>query len=42
MNGERQEPVAVASTTLLYGFGTPADVRLPADEDIYAGRIAQE
>ncbi|MEV5415840.1 hypothetical protein [Streptomyces albogriseolus] len=42
VNGERQEPVAVASTTLLYGFGAPADVRLPADEDIYAGRIAQE
>lgn len=42
VNGERQEPVAVASTTLLYGFGARADVRLPADEDIYAGRIAQE
>ncbi|MFF5343035.1 hypothetical protein ACFY4H_20350 [Streptomyces althioticus] len=42
VNGERQEPVAVASTTLLYDFGAPADVRLPADEDIYAGRIAQE
>lgn len=42
VNGERQEPVAVASTTLLYDFGAPADVRLPEDEDIYAGRIAQE
>ncbi|MGA5548739.1 hypothetical protein [Streptomyces pseudogriseolus] len=42
VNGERQEPVAVASTTLLYDFGAPADVRLPADGDIYAGRIAQE
>ncbi|MEV5335733.1 hypothetical protein [Streptomyces werraensis] len=42
VNGERQEPVAVASTTLLYDFGAPADVRLPADEDIYAGRIALE
>ncbi|MGA5417342.1 hypothetical protein [Streptomyces pseudogriseolus] len=42
LNGERQEPVAVASTTLLYDFGAPADVRLPADGDIYAGRIAQE
>ncbi|MET8495547.1 hypothetical protein OG986_15315 [Streptomyces cellulosae] len=42
VNGERHEPVAVASTTLLYDFGAPADVRLPADEDIYAGRIAQE
>ncbi|MEU4010572.1 hypothetical protein [Streptomyces pseudogriseolus] len=42
VNGERQEPVAVASTILLYDFGAPADVRLPADGDIYAGRIAQE
>ncbi|MFJ8183412.1 hypothetical protein [Streptomyces sp. NPDC096105] len=42
VNGERREPVAVASTTLLYAFGAPADVRLPADEDIYAGRITQE
>ncbi len=42
VNGERQEPVAVASTTLLYDFGAPADVRLPAAGDIYAGRIAQE
>ncbi|WP_081237892.1 hypothetical protein [Streptomyces viridosporus] len=41
-NGERAEPVAVASTTLLYAFGAPADVRLPAREDIYAGRIAAE
>ncbi|MFF7181768.1 hypothetical protein [Streptomyces sp. NPDC008121] len=31
--------VAVASTTLLYGFGTPVDVRLPARKDLYAGRI---
>ncbi|QGZ50099.1 hypothetical protein GPZ77_18585 [Streptomyces sp. QHH-9511] len=31
--------VAVASTTLLYGFGTPVDVRLPSREDIYAGKI---
>ncbi|MBD0742011.1 hypothetical protein [Streptomyces sp. CBMA152] len=31
--------VAVASTTLLYGFGVPAAVRLPADRDIYAGKI---
>ncbi|MER7740733.1 hypothetical protein ABTX34_20805 [Streptomyces sp. NPDC096538] len=42
VNGERQEPVAVASTTLLYDFGARADVRLPEDEDIYAGRIAEE
>jgi len=42
VNGRRDEPVAVASTTLLYDFGAPADVRLPEGEDIYAGRIAAE
>ncbi|THC44021.1 hypothetical protein [Streptomyces sp. A1499] len=30
----------VASTTLLHGFGVPVRVRLPADEDIFAGEIA--
>ncbi|MCL8017426.1 hypothetical protein [Streptomyces sp. AS02] len=34
--------VAVASTTLLYDFGAPVDVRLPDREDIYAGKIAEE
>lgn len=42
VNGRQDEPVAVASTTLLYDFGAPADVRLPEGEDIYAGRIAAE
>ncbi|WP_406726697.1 hypothetical protein WJ438_21610 [Streptomyces sp. GD-15H] len=42
MNGEQEKPVAVASTTLLYDFGTPVDVRLPEPADIYAGRIAEE
>ncbi|MFI5964863.1 hypothetical protein ACIA8J_22195 [Streptomyces asoensis] len=42
VNGQRKEPVAVASTTLLYDFGAAVDVRLPAARDIYAGRIAQE
>ncbi|GGX29283.1 lipoprotein [Streptomyces malachitofuscus] len=42
VNGQQDEPVAVASTTLLYDFGVPADVRLPEGEDIYAGRIAAE
>ncbi|MFF3503503.1 hypothetical protein [Streptomyces sp. NPDC003247] len=42
VNGGRKEAVAVASTTLLYDFGTPVDVRLPAGRDIYAGRIAEE
>ncbi|MFF9487200.1 hypothetical protein [Streptomyces sp. NPDC014676] len=42
VNGRQDEPVAVASTTLLYDFGAPADVRLPGGEDIYAGRIAAE
>ncbi|MFB9392052.1 hypothetical protein ACFPM3_24005 [Streptomyces coeruleoprunus] len=31
--------VAVASTTLLYGFGTPVDVRLPPRGDIFAGKV---
>ncbi|GAA2959620.1 hypothetical protein [Streptomyces enissocaesilis] len=31
--------VAVASTTLLYAFGAPAGMRLPAAADIYAGKI---
>ncbi|WP_193514559.1 hypothetical protein [Streptomyces griseoloalbus] len=42
VNGRQDAPVAVASTTLLYDFGVPADVRLPTGEDIYAGRIAAE
>ncbi|MET9506132.1 hypothetical protein ABZY42_31220 [Streptomyces sp. NPDC006622] len=42
VNGRRKEAVAVASTTLLYDFGAPVDVRLPAAADIYAGRIAEE
>ncbi|MFD7136937.1 hypothetical protein [Streptomyces sp. NPDC059894] len=42
VNGGRKEAVAVASTTLLYDFGTPVDVRLPVGRDIYAGRIAEE
>ncbi|MEU9102498.1 hypothetical protein [Streptomyces sp. NPDC048361] len=35
----RGRPVAVASTTLLYGFGAPATVRLPAARDIFDGKI---
>ncbi|MEK9522226.1 hypothetical protein ACIOMM_33250 [Streptomyces sp. NPDC087908] len=31
--------VAVASTTLLYGFGVPVTVTLPDRRDIYAGKI---
>lgn len=31
--------VAVASTTLLYGFGVPVQVALPDRRDIYAGKI---
>ncbi|MGX1270899.1 hypothetical protein [Streptomyces phaeoluteigriseus] len=42
VNGRQKEAVAVASTTLLYDFGAPVDVRLPASADIYAGRIAEE
>ncbi|QKW10997.1 hypothetical protein HUT18_18980 [Streptomyces sp. NA04227] len=37
----RERPVAVASTTYLYDFGAPAEVRLPRSEDIYWGKIAE-
>lgn len=42
VNGQQKGTVAVASTTLLYDFGAAVDVRLPDDEDIYAGKIAEE
>ncbi|MFF5859972.1 hypothetical protein ACFY8B_30875 [Streptomyces sp. NPDC012751] len=42
VNGREKATVAVASTLLLYGFGTPVDVRLPAPADIYTGRIAED
>ncbi len=42
VNGQQEGAVAVASTTLLYDFGAPVDVRLPEDDDIYAGKIAEE
>ncbi|WP_415949899.1 hypothetical protein [Streptomyces sp. KLOTTS4A1] len=35
------DPVAVMSTTWLDAFGTKAAAKLPAEEDIYAGKIAQ-
>lgn len=41
VNGRQKSTVAVASTTLLYDFGAPVDVRLPASKDIYAGKIAE-
>ncbi|MFE3036118.1 hypothetical protein ACFXKY_31260 [Streptomyces canus] len=41
VNGQRHGTVAVASTTLLFDFGVATDVRLPADRDIYAGKIAE-
>ncbi|MFE9450461.1 hypothetical protein [Streptomyces sp. NPDC006739] len=41
VNGLQKAAVAVASTTLLYDFGAPVDVRLPLGKDIYAGRIAE-
>ncbi|MEU1120883.1 MULTISPECIES: hypothetical protein [unclassified Streptomyces] len=34
--------VNVASTTLLYDFGVDVKVRLPAEEDIFAGKIAEQ
>ncbi|MEU9913756.1 hypothetical protein [Streptomyces sp. NPDC051001] len=42
VNGQQEGTVAVASTTLLYDFGVAVDVRLPDDDDIYAGKIAEE
>ncbi|MEV3860580.1 hypothetical protein AB0J38_40520 [Streptomyces sp. NPDC050095] len=39
-NGLRN--TVVASTTLLYGFGRPAVVRLPQKKDIYAGEVAEK
>ncbi|MEU0257246.1 hypothetical protein ABZ299_33320 [Streptomyces sp. NPDC006184] len=41
VNGRRKATVAVASTLLLYDFGVPAEVRLPAPADIYTGRVAE-
>ncbi|MFG2312830.1 hypothetical protein ACGFS9_29780 [Streptomyces sp. NPDC048566] len=41
VNDRKQGTVDVASTTLLYGFGTAADVRLPQAGDIFAGKIAE-
>ncbi|MFI8947967.1 hypothetical protein ACIGO6_15845 [Streptomyces sp. NPDC053750] len=40
-NGRHAGTVTVASTTLLHDFGAAVRVRLPADSDIYAGRIAE-
>ncbi|MDQ0600712.1 hypothetical protein QF037_005057 [Streptomyces canus] len=42
VNRQQEGTVAVASTTLLYDFGVAVDVRLPDDDDIYAGKIAEE
>ncbi|MEU6817485.1 hypothetical protein [Streptomyces sp. NPDC046860] len=41
VNGPEAAAVAVASTTLLHGFGTRVEVELPRPADIYAGRIAE-
>ncbi|MFE5816880.1 hypothetical protein ACFQ6S_26230 [Streptomyces sp. NPDC056479] len=42
VNGQQKDAIAVASTTLLYDFGAPVDVRLPDRDDIYAGKIAEQ
>ncbi|WP_394432779.1 hypothetical protein [Streptomyces sp. SGAir0957] len=39
---QNKKDVAVASTTLLYGFGKSASVRLPHKSDIYAGKVAEK
>ncbi|WP_225635267.1 hypothetical protein [Streptomyces solaniscabiei] len=41
-NGRSEGTVAVASTTLLYDFGAAVRVRLPEEDDIYAGKIAEQ
>ncbi|WUW97987.1 hypothetical protein OG568_27745 [Streptomyces sp. NBC_01450] len=41
INGRQEGTVAVASTTLLYGFGVSTRVRLPEPADIFAGKIAE-
>ncbi|MGY0025002.1 hypothetical protein ACVHNB_39280 [Streptomyces sp. YJ-C3] len=41
-NTQQKKDVAVASTTLLYGFGKPASVRLPQKGDIFAGEVAEK
>ncbi|WP_030204255.1 hypothetical protein [Streptomyces sp. NRRL S-87] len=38
---ENNGVIDVSSTTLLYGFGTPVTVQLPASRDIFAGKIAE-
>ncbi|NGN65160.1 hypothetical protein G5C51_14790 [Streptomyces sp. A7024] len=35
----QQQEVEVVSTTEIYGFGEPVKVALPADGDIYAGKV---
>ncbi|GAA4786836.1 lipoprotein [Streptomyces ziwulingensis] len=40
--GLRRGTVGVASTTLLYDFGVAVAVRLPDEDDIYTGKIAEE
>ncbi|GAA2293975.1 hypothetical protein OKJ48_07085 [Streptomyces kunmingensis] len=40
-NAQEKKDIAVASTTLLYGFGEPASVRLPRKKDIFAGEVAE-
>ncbi|MCQ4211323.1 hypothetical protein [Streptomyces longispororuber] len=41
--GQRKNgTTAVSSTTLLYGFGKPANVELPDKKDIFAGKVAEK
>ncbi|GHE34057.1 hypothetical protein [Streptomyces griseoaurantiacus] len=42
VGGQAKNPVAVASTALLYDFGVGVDVRLPRGADIYDGKIAEK
>ncbi|MBO1338034.1 hypothetical protein [Streptomyces sp. VRA16 Mangrove soil] len=38
----KKRNVDVASTTLLFGFGKPAEVRLPDKRDVFAGKVAEQ
>jgi hypothetical protein len=41
-NAQEKKDIAVASTTLLFGFGKPASVTLPRKKDIFAGEVAEK
>jgi hypothetical protein len=38
--GSPREGVEVASTVMLYGFGTPVEVTMPREGEVYAGTVS--